>query len=127
MIRYEPLDALDDYARAELAFQRERFQTRGDRFRAAAAEALTDWRLGRASQPANFSGAAGIIRAGIGEIAEIRLLAAYAPLFRTLQRIENQLAIFVAIRDDPYAPDPRRRNLVGTGTTRSAYSPPLPR
>ena len=100
-----------DYADAELMVQREHYQTRAGRFRAAVAETLTDWRLGRASQRIDFSGAGDVFRAGMAEIIELRLRAAYAPLFKSLQRVENTLAVFAAIRDDPYAPPPRGSRL----------------
>lgn len=83
-----------------------------DQFRALVAETLTDWRLGRASRPVDFSGADEAVRAGIAEVLTLRLVAAYNPIFRTLQRIENQLAILASAREDAYAPPTERRGEV---------------
>ncbi len=94
------------------AYYADRLHAPQQRFRAAVAETLTDWRLGRASQPANFFGAQEVVRSGIAELLTLRLQAAYTPIFKTLQRIENQLAILASVRDDPYGPplgDPNSR------------------
>lgn len=83
-------------------------------FRAAVAETLTDWRLGRANQPVDFSGAEEIFRAGVAELLEIRLRLACLPLFNGLRRLERRFAVLADLRDDPYAPDPGRRDLIET-------------
>lgn len=98
------------YAETELASWKTRHQTRADRFRAAAAEAHTQWRLGRASQPANFSGAADILGAGLGDIARLRLTRAFLPIIHTLGRIEHDIDKIMALASnrDPYAPSASR-------------------
>lgn len=86
------------------AYYDARLRAPGRAYREAFAEILTDWRLGRASQPADFSAAAAIFQAGVAEIAALRLVAAYNPIFKALQNIENRFAILARVRDDPYAP-----------------------
>lgn len=78
-----------------------------DQFRADIAEALTDWRLGCIPPRADWSAEQELFRAGVSEILGLRLRIAYTPIFKTLQRIENQLALLAAMREDPYAPPPR--------------------
>ncbi len=94
------------YAEAELARQRSRYETRRKAFREAAAAAHTEWRLGRASQPANFSAAASLLGAGLGDISRLRLTAALLPVIHTLGRIEHDIDRIIALagNSDPYAP-----------------------
>lgn len=94
------------YLEAELRLQHERYRIRRERFRKAAAEAHTDWRLGRAGQPANFSGAASILGAGLGDIARLRLTALFLPIIHTIGRIEHDIDRIIALASnrDPYCP-----------------------
>lgn len=101
-----PADFPVDHLRAYYA---DRLRAPQIRFRMALAETLTDWRLGQASRPVDFFGADEVVRSGIAEVLAVRLTAAYNPIFKTLQRIENQLAILTSVRDDPYAPPPKRQ------------------
>lgn len=80
-----------------------------EKFREAVAETLTDWRLGRASQRANFSGAEQILAAGIGEIAMLRLTLVFVPLLQSLARIEARAGILADLKPEPYAPPTKRR------------------
>lgn len=94
------------FAEAELAARRSALQTRGERFREAAAEAHAQWRLGRASQPVNFSAAASILGAGLGDIARLRLTALFLPIIYTIGEIERdiQRIAYLSQNSDPYAP-----------------------
>ena len=98
------------FAKWELVAQRERLQARAQAFRAAAAETHTSWRLGCVAQRRNWRPEEEIIRAGIAEIMGLRLEAAYAPIFQTLDRIDRRLlqVQMLLSNDDPYAP-PRGR------------------
>ncbi len=62
----------------------------------------------------DWSGEQQAYRVAVAEIAALRLQIACNPLFKTLQRIENQLAILGHIRDDPYAPPVDRNGLIRT-------------
>lgn len=99
----------DFYIEAQLELQERRaaLRHRVARFRAAAAETHTTWRLGLATVRRSNHPEVELFRSGVSEILALRLIAAYNPMFRTLQRIENQLAIFAAMREDPYAPPSR--------------------
>jgi len=100
------LIALRDFMEQELAAKRECYSTRAERFRAAAAEAHTDWRL--RCIPAQPNGAAVMIfLEGIAEILRLRLWIAYMPLLQGLQRIENRINILATLREDPYSPPPK--------------------
>ena len=78
--------------------------TARDRYREAVTETLTGWRLGCIPLRPDWGREQEIIRAGVAEILQLRLQIAYTPIFETLQRIENQLAIVAAMREDVYAP-----------------------
>lgn len=80
-----------------------------DAFRLQVAEALTSWRLDCIPPRPDPSFERTVFLAGLGEIIALRLRAAYAPLFQGLQRIENQLALLSAMREDPYAPPPKKK------------------
>lgn len=88
------------------AYYAARLRAPGVVFRAVVAETLTQWRLGSASRPVDFSGAEETFRAGVAEILAIRLEAAYRPLFQGLRRIEDRVAVLASVREDPYAPPP---------------------
>lgn len=88
-------------------YHRDDLRGPGDRFREAVAETLTDWRLGRASQRASFSGAEQVFAAGVGEIAALRLQLALLPILNSLQRIEDLLDRAFDPRPDPYVPPAR--------------------
>lgn len=85
-----------------------RLSAPGKAFREAVAEALTDWRLGRASQRVDFSAGTAILGAGVGEIAALRLTALYLPMLHTLGRIQRDIDKIAALSSnrDPYAPRP---------------------
>ncbi len=64
--------------------------TARDKFRAEVAECLTNWRLG--TIPPRSSGVeVEILRAGISEVLELRLVALCLPLFETMRRMEENL------------------------------------
>lgn len=93
--------ALDDFMKRELGLQRERYNTRADRFRAAAVEAHTDWRLH--CLPMRWNEAAvTIFREGIADILKLRLRIAYMPLFQGLERIERRCGILADLRREPW-------------------------
>lgn len=93
-----------------------------DAFRLQVAEALTDWRIG-CILPRGFGPERELYRAGLSEIIALRLRIAYVPLFQGLQRIENRVAILAAIREDPYAPPPKRRDGHSYGWLQSTSTP----
>lgn len=99
----------DFYIEAQLELQERRanLRHRATRFRAAAAETHATWRLACVGMRRSNYPEQEIFRAGMAEILTLRLIAAYNPLFKSLQRIENQLAILAAVREDPYAPPSR--------------------
>lgn len=96
----------DFYVEAQLELQEHRavLRHRAARFRAAAAETHATWRLACVGLRRSNYPEQEIFRAGVAEILTLRLIAAHNPIFKTLQRIENQLAILAAVREDPYAP-----------------------
>jgi len=102
------------YCDAELTLQRERYRTRAERFRAAATETHATWREGCNGARFDAWRERAVFMEGIKDIAALRLRVAYMPLFQTLQRIENKLAILASVRDDPYAPLPDDGSLIRT-------------
>lgn len=86
-----------------------------DRFRAEVAEALTGWRLGCIPPRSDWGFERAVVIAGLAEMLRLRLCVAYNPLFQGLQRIENRVDILAQIREDPYAPPPKRRGVQGSG------------
>lgn len=82
--------------------------TARDDFRKITAEVLTDWRLGCIPPRPDSSFERAIFIAGLAEILRLRLQIAYLPLLQGLQRIEDRVAILTTIREDPYAPPPKR-------------------
>jgi hypothetical protein len=96
------LTAYRDLAHAWHELQRERYQTRAERFRAIAAEAHRDWRLG-CIPPRWGDSAVFIFREGIADIARMRLRIAYMPLFQALERIERRVSVLVDLRAEPWA------------------------
>ncbi len=64
--------------------------TARDKFRVEVAECLTDWRLGII--PPRSSGIElEILRSGISEILQLRLVALCLPLFETMRQIDERL------------------------------------
>jgi hypothetical protein len=96
------LAAYRDLAHAWQGLQHERYQTRAQRFRAIAAEAHRDWRLG-CIPPRWGDSAVFIFREGIADIARMRLWLAYMPLFQALERIERRYGILADMRVEPWA------------------------
>lgn len=99
----------DFYEEAQIELQARRVLLRSQaaRFRAAAAETHTTWRLGLATVRRSNHPEVELFRSGVAEILTLRLIAAHNPIFKTLQRIENQLAILADLREDMYAPPSR--------------------
>jgi hypothetical protein len=82
--------------------------TAREKYRDAVGDALTNWRLGCiALRPDRWREQA-LYRDGLAEIIALRLRIAYTPLLTGLQRIENRVAILADLREDHYAPKPRR-------------------
>jgi hypothetical protein len=96
------LTAYLDFALAWQELQRERYQTRAERFRIAAAEAHRDWRLG-CIPPRWGDSAVFIFREGIADLARLRLWLAYMPLFQALERIERRFGVLADLRAEPWA------------------------
>lgn len=113
----------DFYVEAQLELQDRRAacRHRAARFRAAAAETHTTWRLGCVGLRRSNYPEQELLRSGIAEILTLRLVVAYNPIFKTLQRIENQLAILAAVREDPYAP---MHSVRSAGSFQSSPTPP---
>lgn len=88
--------------------------TARDRWRKTVAEALTDWRVGCIPPRPDSSFERAIVIAGIAEILRMRLEIAYTPLLQGMQRIENRVDILANIRENPYAPPPRRHDKIQT-------------
>ncbi len=61
-----------------------------DKFRAEVAECLTNWRLGTIP-PRSSSVELEILRSGISEILQLRLVALCLPLFETMRQIDERL------------------------------------
>ena len=77
--------------------------TTRDRFRADAAEALRDWRLGII--PGRPDGAAAaIFHEGIADLVRLRLVIAYMPLFQGLERIAARVGVLADLREDHFVP-----------------------
>ncbi len=81
----------ETYARAEMAQQREMWRLRKANYRAAATEAFASWRLGCISVKRDWFPEQEIFKIGVGEIATLRLQAAYLPVLGTLRTIEEKL------------------------------------
>ncbi len=62
-----------------------------EKFRADVAECLTDWRLGVIPQRRGTGPEMEILRAGIAEVLELRLVALCLPLFETMRSMEEKL------------------------------------
>ena len=82
--------------------------TARDEFRKAVSEALTGWRIGCIPPRPDSSFERAIFIAGLAEILRLRLQIAYTPLLQGLQRIEDRVDILATMREDPYAPPPKR-------------------
>lgn len=96
------LAALKGFMETELQQARGRYKTRAERFRAAAAETHTDWRLH--CLPPRWGGSAVMIfREGMADIIRLRLRLAYMPLFQGLERIEKRYGILADLRREPWA------------------------
>lgn len=67
------------------------------------AEANSDLRLRCIGNRAPIRYERAIIRAGIAEILTLRLEAAYAPIFETLQKIERKVGALADLRREPWA------------------------
>ncbi len=94
--------AFRNFMERELGLQRERYSTRAERFRAAAAETHADWRL-NCMPPRWTDSAVMIFREGIADIIKLRLRIAYMPLFQGLERIERRCGILADLRREPWA------------------------
>jgi hypothetical protein len=76
--------------------------TARDRFRAEVVEALADWRIG--CIPGRPDGAAAVIyHEGIADLARLRLMVAYMPLFQGLERIAARVGVLADLRREPWA------------------------
>ncbi len=95
------LIALRDFMERELEMTRTRYQSRADRFRAAAVETHAEWRLH--CLPLRWNAAAVMIfREAIGDIVRLRLRIAYMPLFEGLERIERRVGVLADLRKEPW-------------------------
>ena len=82
--------------------------TSRDKYREAVGDALTNWRLGCVAQRPDRWREQALYRDGVAEIIALRLRIAYTPIFTALKRIENRVAILAELREDHYAPKPKR-------------------
>ncbi len=73
-----------------------------------AAEARADWLIGCVPPRPGSGFERAVFIAGLGEILALRLQAAYMPLLQGLQRIEDRVNVLATIREDPYAPPPKK-------------------
>ena len=72
-----------------------------EQFRADAAETLRDWRLGII--PGRPDGAAAaVFHEGIADLARLRLMVAYMPLFQGLERIAARVGVLADLRREPW-------------------------
>jgi len=78
--------------------------TARDKFRKVVAEVLTDWRLGIIPPRFNQGAECELYKAGVAEIIELRLCAAYVPLFQGLERIKARVGILADLREDHFVP-----------------------
>lgn len=88
------------------AYYRHRLARATAGYREAFADVLTHRRLeaeARARLSSNGPELA-ILREGLREIVQIRLLGAYAPILQTLGRIERQIAVISRWRAETWAP-----------------------
>jgi hypothetical protein len=83
--------------------------TARDRYRATVAETLTGWRLGVI--PPRLGPELAVTKDALKEIIRLRLLIAYMPLLQGLFRIEARVDVLCNLREDPYAPPPRKDKL----------------
>lgn len=99
-----------DFAAAELRLQQQRYRTRAEQFRAAAAETHADWRLGIVGVRHDHWREQAVFRESIAEIVRMRLQIMYMPLFQGLERIQARIKILETVysREDHYAPKPRQ-------------------
>lgn len=99
------------FAEVELTLQQEKYRTRSERYRAAAAETHARWRLQwtpRNGQPlpVDWSAVPHLLGAGLGDIARLELTKAFLPMLHTLGRIERdieQIALY-SKNSDPFKP-----------------------
>lgn len=77
--------------------------TARDKWQQHVAAALTDWRMFAIGPRPNIRYEEQLVRSAIGEILAMRLEEAYAPIFRTLQRIEGKIGILANLRAEPWA------------------------
>ncbi len=104
------LAALQHFMDRELRAQREKYSTRASRFRAAAAEAHADWRLG-CIPPRWGDAAVMIFRECMTDIIRMRLWIAYMPLLQGLERIERRFGVLAELKREPWASPGHRANL----------------
>lgn len=81
--------------------------TARDKYREHVAAALTDWHLFTVpNRPTGIETA--LAQDAIREIIRLRLWLAYMPLLQGLARIEARVQVLCNIREDHYAPPPRK-------------------
>lgn len=97
------LTALREFIERELAMQRERLQTRAERFRAAATETHATWRDGLEGVKYDCWRERAVFMEGVKDIIRMRLRIAYMPLFQGLERIERRCGILADLRREPWA------------------------
>ena len=74
-----------------------------DKWQESVASALTDWRLFAIGPRPRIEYEQALIRSAIAEILSLRLQAAYAPIFGTLQKIERKVGTLADLRAEPWA------------------------
>ncbi len=109
MIDEKTASAFRLYAERWDTLQQERYRTRASRFRAIAAEAHADWRLG-CIPPRWGDSTVFIFREGIYDLVRMHLTIAYMPLFQSLKRIELRYKVLVDLRKEPWASPKHRVN-----------------
>lgn len=77
--------------------------TARDKWQQHVATALTDWRMFSIGPRPNIRYEQQLIRSAIAEVLSLRLQAAYAPIFGTLQKIERKVGVLADLRAEPWA------------------------
>lgn len=81
--------------------------TARDKYREHVAAALTDWHM-FTIPPRPDPVHTALMQDAIREIIRLRLWLAYMPLLQGLERIEARVQVLRDIREDHYAPPPRK-------------------
>lgn len=75
-----------------------------DEWKAIVGEACAGFRLDCVGSRPRIQYEQALIRAAVSEVLSLRLQAAYAPIFGTLQKIERKVGVLASLRREPWAP-----------------------